>query len=200
MKKLVFIIWIMYSGVGFTQNSNLKNEFTGYTSKDSIYFFPVWEVKNDKLYSVFDKIIEKNKKCLKRKKWSQVDNDYFFKMGVYNHSNANDSCNTFEVNITVYAGTQLIEFFIMSAGKNPKNEVFSGVIKYKGEIFMILNNPSVNYMLSFISKTNKTDEVLIKDKSYINIKKDETVSVYKLEYVYLYKNGNFKLIKKGCCP
>lgn len=201
MKKTIIIFLLLYIKIGFSQDKTNTINSIEIHSIDSNFYFPVWEVKNENLYSMFDRIIEKNNKCLKKKKWDFVGNDYFFKISIFSYPNISDTCSTYKIKIIAYAGTSLIETFLMSYGNFSYDKgPYSGVIIYKNNIFMIWNNPKVNNNVSFISKTNNFHKVLIQNKSYINFDSDKSVTVYKFEYEYLYKNGNFRLIKKGCCP
>lgn len=194
MKNIILISLLLNSIWGISQNNNSRQKYCDSIAKDSILYFPVWEIKNEKLFPIFDKIIEKNRKCLKKKKWEEVGADYFYQISIFNYPNKNDSNNSYKITINLTAGTELIKTFTLLVA--PKFSYYSGLILYKNEVFMIVNNPKVMNSISFISKTNQTSGIKIGNKNYI---KDD-FTVYKLKYDLIYKDDDFKILKKSCCP
>lgn len=196
MKKIILISLLLHSIWGISQNNNSSQNYCDSIAKDSIMYFPVWEIINEKLFPIFDNIIEKNKKCLKKKKWESIIDNYFFQISIHNYPNREDTNNIYQISIRPYADFDLIKTFSIMAGcNNHALNFYSGLILYKNEVFMIANNPRVMNKIPFISKTNKVYGVNTKNKQIIT----NDFPYYYLKFNIIYNDGDFKT-KKSCCP
>jgi len=197
MKKIILISLLLQSIWGISQNNNSRQKYCDSIAKDSILYFPVWEIKNEKLFPIFDNIIEKNKKCLKKKKWESIRDNYFFQISIHNYPNSEDTNSIYQISIYPHADFDLIKTFTMMVDSHDPNlSFYSGLILYKNEVFMIVNNPRVMNKIPFISKTNKVYGVKTVNKKYIT----NDFSLYDLNYKIIYKDEDFKITKKSCCP
>jgi hypothetical protein len=160
-------------------------------------YFPVWEIKNEKLCPILDAMIQKNKKCLKKKKWESIRENYFFQISIHNYPNREDTGSVYQISIHPYADFNLIKTFTIMVGcHDPSISFYSGLILYKNEVFMIANNPRVMNKIPFISKTNKVYGMRTANKKCIT----NDFPYYNLKYEMIYKDDDFKITKKSCCP
>ena len=189
MKKIsIIIIFVLVFGISFCQVNH---------SKDTIFYYSLWKINNEKIYNIFDDIIEKNSKCLKKKQWEKARNSYYFEFNIIYDKN--------ELKITIFsvADKGSMYSFMDLTKNNSLNENF-GVIIYKNELFMGMKSPNISSDM-FETFFKKTDEQygVYSDKEdgsgiIINDKKC-TITFFGVMQKYLIKKNKFVLIDMYNC-
>ncbi len=197
MKKIILISLLLHSIWAISQNNISSKKYYNCIAKDSIMQFPVWRIKNEKLFLIFDNIIEKNNKCLKNKKWESIGDNYFFEIKISNYPDIEDTNYTYQISINSVINFDNIKTFTaMNHIQDTNFHYYCGLILHKNKVFMIVNNPKEMNNVPFFFKTNAFYDLNYANQThFINI-----FPRYVLNYKILFRDGDFKIIKKSGCP
>lgn len=158
--------------------------------KDSVFYFQLYSIKETQFNDLFDNIILKNIKCLKKHKWECVGNNYFFTL-IFFKTESGD----LGIELAAISNTSVIKTNLLAYLWHPEYEVYSGIINYKNYKFLI-SNPNKISTDMYLSKMNGLEGIRIIYPDCVHYEKDGTVSSHKIKHSYIFKNNTFKQIKE----